>query len=115
MVVKVDAIMAPPTSAVPLMAASFTETPCSICRKIFSTTTIALSTSIPAPNARPPKVIIFRVKPLKYIRLNVATMDIGIAKAIIAVTFMRRKKMKRTKTAISTPISAVSRTSFTDV
>ena len=35
--------------------------PCSMCRKVFSMTTIEASTIMPMPSARPPKVIVFSV------------------------------------------------------
>ena len=54
-------------------------------------TTIALSTSIPAPKASPPNVMILMDSPLKYIRLNVAIIDIGMDTLTISVMFTRRR------------------------
>ena len=85
MVVSVEATMAPPTWAVPVITASLIGIPSSFLRKILSTTTIALSTSIPAPNTRPPSVIMLRVNPLKYIKLNVATTEMGMERLIMRV------------------------------
>ena len=110
-VVMVEAVIAPLTWLVPVTVASFTPMPDSRLRKMFSITTIALSTSIPAPNAKPPSVMILIVNPLKYIRLNVATIEIGIAKLIIAVTPRRRKNTNSTRTARKMPRSAVCFTS----
>ena len=84
--------MAPPTSEAPRIAASLGDSPPSKCRKMFSVTTMALSINIPAPNARPPKVMMFMVSPLKYIRLKVAMMDTGMATLTIKVVLTRRKK-----------------------
>ena len=60
-VVRVEAAMAMPTSEVPLRAASVGLSPSCRWRKMFSMTTTALSTSMPTPSARPPRVIRFRV------------------------------------------------------
>ena len=112
MVVMVEAMIAPLTSDAPFMAASFTDKPLSWFLKIFSITTIALSTSIPAPNASPPRVIIFSVRSAKYIILKVAMIEMGIARLMIRVVPKRLRKMKRTKMAITIPIRAVCLTSF---
>ena len=64
MVVNVEAVMAIPTSVAPAFAASSLSSPnSSKCRKVFSITTTALSTSIPIPRARPPSVIMLKVYP----------------------------------------------------
>ena len=47
------------------MAASFTLMPFSWFLKMFSITTMALSTSIPAPKARPPRVMMLMVRSYK--------------------------------------------------
>ncbi len=85
MVVRVDAVMAAPTSLAPSTAASSGPRPSSRKRKMFSKTTMALSTSIPTPKARPPKDIKFKLSLLKYIKTKVATIEIGIAAAITRV------------------------------
>ena len=41
---------------------------------------MALSTSIPIPRVRPPKLIRLRVIPVKYIRAIVVIIEIGIAR-----------------------------------
>ena len=102
-VVRVEAVIAPLTSLVPLIAASITLSPSSRFLKILSTTTMALSTSIPAPNANPPSVITFKVRPLKYMRLNVAIIDMGMAMLIISVEPILRKKRNRTIIANRAP------------
>ena len=91
-VVNVEAVIAPATSEVPLTAASaggrlFS----SMFRKMFSITTMALSTSIPAPSASPPNVMMLMESPLKYIKLNVAMIEIGMERLTIKVMFIRRK------------------------
>jgi len=65
-VVMVLAMMAGPTSRVPSTAADDGESPASVRRrKMFSRTTMELSTIMPTPSARPPRVIRFRVNPPK--------------------------------------------------
>ena len=102
-VVMVELVMAPPTSPVPRMAASATGWPASTWRKMFSPTTMASSTSRPRPRARPPKVMMFNVRLLKYIRLKAATMEIGMDRLMIAVTPSFRRKMNRTMIARMPP------------
>ena len=92
-VVIVDAVIALPTWPVPVIIASLKELPSSRFLTIFSRTTIALSTSIPAPRASPPNVIILIVKLLKYIRLKVAIIETGMAMLITSVVPIRRRKM----------------------
>ena len=65
-VVSVEATIAPATSPVPARAASIIEAPSSSrFRTMLSRTTMALSTIIPIPSARPPKVIWLSVMPPK--------------------------------------------------
>ncbi len=112
-VVNVEAVIAPPTSAVPLIAESRTLIPLSLFLNIFSITTMALSTSIPAPSASPPRVIMFMVRSLKYIKLKVAITEIGIATLTINVEPILRRNTKRITTASKIPIKAVCCTSPT--
>ena len=78
-------------------------------------TTMALSTSIPAPNASPPNVMILMDNPLKYIRLNVAIMEIGIETLTIKVMFIRLKKTYKIITANKIPKRAESFTSLMEL
>ena len=87
-VVKVDAVIAIPTSEAPSIAASSLEYPSEFKRNIFSSTTIALSTSIPTARANPPSVSIFKVIPLKYKSIKDAIKDIGIDSPIIRVVLI---------------------------
>ena len=65
MCVSVEARIADQTSSLPSIAACIRGLPCSMCRKVFSSTTIDASTIMPMPSARPPNVIVFSVKPAK--------------------------------------------------
>jgi hypothetical protein len=64
-VVRVEAVTAMATSREPLAAASKRSSPPSRCRKMFSRTTIELSTSSPTPSASPPRLIMLREMPEK--------------------------------------------------
>ena len=65
MCVSVEARIADHTSSLPSIAAVIRSLPMCRCRWVFSSTTIAASTIMPMPSARPPKVIVFSVKPPK--------------------------------------------------
>ena len=95
-VVSVLARIADPTSELPSSALAMGDFPSSRWRYVFSRTTIELSSSIPIPKARPPKVMMFRVNPPKYISPNVAMIETGIAVAIIAVLDTLRRNKNRT-------------------
>ena len=103
MVVKVDAVMAFATSAVPTLAAARRSFPLSRCRKTLSSTTMALSTSRPTPSANPPIDIMLRVMPAASIATKVATTDVGIATAMIRTLRMLWRKKKSTRTANTPP------------
>ncbi len=61
MCVSTDATIAPHTSSEPSIAAVTRSLPCSMCRYAFSSTTMAASTTMPMPSARPPNVMMFSV------------------------------------------------------
>ena len=62
---------------------------------------------MPMPNARPPRVMRFRVRPPKYIRAKVAMMDMGMDVAMMRVLTMLRRKKNSTSTASSPPYRAM--------
>ena len=105
-VVNVDAVMAVATSPLPSTAARFGSRPSSRWRKMFSSTTIELSTNMPTPSASPPKLTVLSVKPLKYISAKVAMTEIGIATPMISVEVRLRRKNSSTNTASTAPASA---------
>ena len=111
-VVKVDAVIAMPTSDAPFIAASCLEYPSVLKRYIFSNTTIALSTNIPTANANPPRVIMFNVILLKYSNVNDAIRDIGIDVPITNVVLIFFKKIYKITTASIDPIIAFFATLF---
>ena len=61
---------------------------------------------MPTPSASPPRVMMFSVKPLTYMRTKVAMMDKGIEMAMTAVLGRLRRKNSSTPTAISPPYRA---------
>jgi len=103
-VVRVEAMMAPATSRVPMEAASFSDRPFSSrCRIMFSKTTIALSTIRPTPRASPPNVIWFNVRSLKNSRANVAMIEMGIDSAMMNVVDPFRRNRYSTRMARREP------------
>ena len=99
MCVRIEARIAVQTSSAPSTAAcmrGFFSS--SMCRNVFSSTTIDASTIMPTPSARPPNVIVFNVNPEKYRRANVPTIEIGIDVQMITVDrrFRRKRKMMAT-------------------
>ena len=78
-VVNVDAVTAPQTSLVPRTAATRAGSPNEQRRVMFSSTTTALSTSIPTANANPARLITFSERPSRPRIRNVPMMLAGIA------------------------------------
>ena len=113
-VVSVEAITAVPTSEVPRATARFSVSPSSLQRAIDSTTTIPESTSIPIPRARPPRLIMFSVRPVRFIGANTAATETGIATEITAVVLKSLRNRYRTRIASSPPSTAVLMTSSTE-
>ena len=109
-VVSVDAIMAFATSLAPVIDASFSSFPSSLCLDMFSSTTIALSTSMPTPSASPPRLIIFIESLPIYIKVNTAIIDIGILTVTMIELLTFLKKSNSTKNASTPPCIAASRT-----
>ena len=85
-------------SRLPLMAASSTGSPCSMWRTMFSSTTMASSTTKPTARVSAISDRLSRLYPSRYITANVPTMDIGSARLGIAVARMFRRKRKITIT-----------------
>ena len=109
----VVAITANPISFVPFVAAS-SGASCSSswCRKAFSSTMMASSTTMPIAMVSASSVKLLIEKPRKYMIANVATIDAGIASPgmIVARTF--RKNTKMINTTRMAAMSNVSRASL---
>ena len=102
-VVRVDDVIAAATSLAPAMAAFLADIPSLLILKMFSITTMELSTSIPTATARPDREIMFRVTPEKYISTIAKVMLIGMLRRVIKVGFISLRKRSRIKTANSAP------------
>ena len=89
--VSVAAVTAVETSRVPICAASTREWPCSRLRTIASSTTTALSTSMPTASASPPSDMMLSDRSDMYISMNVPTTDTGIATLVISVVRASRR------------------------
>ena len=105
-VVSVLATIAPATWPVPLAAASSGESPAPRRRYMDSTTTMALSTSMPTPSASPPRVTTLRLWSAKFMPNNVAKTETGTAAATIMVAPGERRNSASTKTASRMPAAA---------
>jgi uncharacterized membrane protein len=78
---------------------------------MFSSTTIALSTTIPTAKAIPARLMTFRVRPNANIMRMDPTMLIGMATAITMVLLILRRYMRSTMMARNPPIMMLCRTS----
>ena len=112
-VVRVEEVMAPATWLAPFTQAFFTDMPSLCSRKIFSITTMELSTSIPIPSARPDMEMIFSEIFEKYISTTANTTDSGIAHAMIRVGRKSRRNRISTRIARIAPIPIFCRMDFT--
>ena len=108
------AISALPTSSMLLIAASRGRKPASILRSMFSTTTIASSTTMPTASTSPNRVRLFSVNPNIAITKNVPISEIGIATSGINAARQVCRKMITTMTTSRIASRIVSCTAFTD-
>ena len=104
---------AAPTSEVPSTAERNSEAPAWRRRKIDSSTTMELSTSMPMPRVSPPSDMMLSEMSILYMAMNVAMTEIGIDVAMISVLRRSRRKNSSTMMASTPPISAALRTSST--
>ncbi len=109
--VSVEAVTAIATSPVPRRAASRRSTPCSCLRTMLSSTTTALSTSMPTASAMPPRDMMLSVTSNAYISTNVPSTDTGIAMPVMRVARASRRNAYSTRIASRPPISAADFTS----
>jgi hypothetical protein len=78
---------------------------------MLSSTTTALSTSMPTASAMPPSDMMLSDSPDQYISMNVPTTDTGIATPEISVMRASRRNVYSTRVASRPPISAAFLTS----
>jgi hypothetical protein len=81
----------------PLKAASRGLSPCSMWRTMFSSMTMASSTTNPTHRVRAMSERLSRLYPARYMTENVPTMDMGSARLgmTVAERFLRKRKMTR--------------------
>ena len=90
---SVVAITASATSRVPWIAASNgVQFFSSMYRKMFSSTTIASSMTMPTASVMPSSVMLFSVNPISRISVNEEMIDAGIASAAMMTARMFRMK-----------------------
>ena len=102
-VVAVDASSAPQTCPVPSSAASPISLPFSRRRTMFSSTTMAASSTMPVAKASPASEMTLRLLPVTLSSMKVASSEAGIAAATIRVARSLRRKYHSTPTARNTP------------
>ena len=85
MMENVVAVTARPISAVPLRAAVTRSSPRSMCRTMFSRTTMASSISTPMASDRPSSVMKFSVKPHSHTAMKAAMAEVGSDRPVISV------------------------------
>ncbi len=108
-VVAVDAIIGIAISPTACFAASQGAKPLSIKRCMFSTTTMALSTSIPNARIKENNTIMFILKSMAPITTKEINMDIGIASPTKRASRVPKKKNKTAITKITPIIMLFSR------
>ena len=103
-----------PISLEPRKAASIGFSPCSIWRTIFSSMTIASSTTKPTDRVSAISVILLTENPKPYMAANVPIMESGRARLGITVAERLRRKRKITRITRAIVSSRVNFTSETD-
>ena len=96
-----------PTSRAPSSAALNLSMPASIWRLVFSSTTIASSTTKPVATVSAIRLKLFKLKPSKYMTLNVPSSDTTVATAGINVARALRKNALTTNTTSTIDINSV--------
>ena len=103
-------MMVNPISREPLIAAAIGVSPSSMWRTIFSSITIASSTTKPTESVRASSEMLSMLKPKKYITPKVPMIEMGIAMLGMMVAAAERRKRKITST---TKMIARTRVNFT--
>ena len=96
-----------PTSRAPSSAALKRSMPASMCRLVFSSTTMASSTTKPVATVSAIRLRLFRLKPRKYITPKVPSSETTVATAGIRVARALRKNALTTSTTSAIEISSV--------
>ncbi len=85
----------------------------SIKRKMFSSTTMASSMTMPTASASASKVMVLMVKPISHMPMNVPMIDVGMASAAMIVLRRLPRKISTTSEARMAPSTRCSRTALT--
>ncbi len=80
---------------------------------MFSSTTMASSMTMPTASASASSVMVFSVKPMSHMPMNVPMIDVGIASAAISVLRKLPRNSSTTSAASSAPSTRCSRTALT--
>ena len=111
---RVMEIMVKPISRAPLKAACMGGSPISMWRTMFSSITMASSTTKPTESVNAMSERLSSEYPSKYMMANVPTMDMGSAMLGIAVADRFRRNRKMTRITRTSARNNVNLTSFTD-
>ena len=111
---KVIEMMVKPTSRAPFRAASNGRMPCSMWRTMFSSMTMASSTTKPTDRVSASSVMLLTEKSSTYMTAKVPQSEIGTASAGMKVADAERRNRKITRITRPMAISRVSSTSATD-
>ena len=111
---RVIEMIVKPISLEPLNAASIGFSPCSMWRTMFSSITIASSTTKPTDRVRAIRVILLTEKPRPYIAANVPIIESGRARLGITVAEILRRNKKMTRITRAIVSSKVNLTSATE-
>ena len=103
-----------PTSRAPSSAASKRSMPFSMWRAVFSSTTIASSTTKPVATVSAISDRLFRLKPIRYITQKVPSKDTMVATAGMIVARTLRRKALTTSTTSTIEINSVTSISCSD-
>ncbi len=103
-----------PTSALPRSAASLGGMPSSMCRMMFSSTTMASSTTKPVPMVRAMSERLSMLYPSRYMGPKLPTMDSGSATAGISTARGERRNTKTTPITSRTAMNRVRSVSDTE-
>ena len=114
-VVRVEARIAVPTSSAPFREASSRDAPRDACERMFSSTTTALSTTMPTARASAERLIRFTVQPLKNMNTEAATSEKGIVSEMTSDVRKLRRKKSVTSTTNSPPHATVRPTDWIDL
>ena len=107
---NVVAATARPISAVPCNAAVTRSTPRSMCRTMFSRTTMASSISTPMARDKPKSVMKLSVKPHNHTAMKEVSTEVGRDRAVIRVDRQEFKNTYTTNTVSTAPKTKASMT-----